>query len=125
MVFSTVNLTVGPRELFICNDHPFLEATPDGIVYDPSNTSHPFGFLEGKCPYFHRDCSPVEACAIHGFCCQLQTLPDGSKQVMLQRNHPYFAQVQGRVVVEGRTWCDFVIFTKSIRIERISFDEDY
>ena len=25
----------------------------------------------------------------------------------------------------GRAWCDFVIYTKSIAIERIYFDEDY
>ena len=60
-----------------------------------------------------------------GFCSQLQTLPDGSKQVMLQRKHPYVAQVQGQMAVGGSTWCDFVMYTKSISIERIYFDEDY
>ena len=52
-------------------------------------------------------------------------LPYGSKQVMLRRNRPYFAQVQGQVAVGGRAWYDFVIYTKSISIERIYFDEDY
>ena len=118
-------LTVGPCGFFICEDHPFLGATPDGTVYDPSNSSYPFGFLEVKCPYSHRDRSPAEACAIPGFCSQLGTLPDGSKQVMLRRNHPYFAQVQGQMAVGRRAWCDFVIYTKSISIKRIYFDEDY
>ena len=57
-------LTVGPCGFFICDNYPFLGATPDGTVYDPSNAIHPFGFLEVKCPYSHRDCSPAEACAI-------------------------------------------------------------
>ena len=118
-------LTVGPCGFFICEDYPFLGATPDSTVYDPSNSSHPFGFLEVKCPYSHRDRSPAEACAIPGFCSQLGTLPDGSNQVTLRRNHPYFAQVQGQMAVGGRAWCDFVIYTKSISIERIYFDEDY
>ena len=44
-------LTVGPCGFFICEGHPFVRATPDGTVYDPSNLSHPFRFLEGKCLY--------------------------------------------------------------------------
>ena len=43
---------------------------------------------------------------------------------MLQRNHPYFAQVRGQMAVGGRAWCDFVIYTKSISIKRTYFDED-
>ena len=76
---------MGPCGFFICESCPFLGATPDGTVYDPSNSSHPFGCLEVKCPYSHRDRSPAEACTILGFCSQLQTLPDGSKQVMLRK----------------------------------------
>ena len=72
-------LTVGPCGFFVCEDYPFLGATPDSTVYDPSNLAHPFGFLEVKCPCFHKDRSPAEACAIPGFCSQLGTLPDGSK----------------------------------------------
>ena len=91
---------MGPCGIYICDNHPFLEATPDGTVYDPSNASYPFGFLEVKYPYSHRDRSPAEACGIPGFCCQLQTLPDGSKQVMLQKNRSYFVQVQGQMAME-------------------------
>lgn len=70
-----------------CEDYPFfLGATPDGTIYDLSSSSHPVKLLEVKCLYSHWDRSPVEACAIPDF------LPDGRKQVMLQRNHPYFAQ---------------------------------
>ena len=44
-------LTVGPCGCYICDAHPFLEATPDGTLYDPTNPEQPFGFLEVKCPY--------------------------------------------------------------------------
>ena len=81
--------TVGPCGLFICEGYPFLGSTPDGTVYDPSNSFYPFGFLEVKSSHSHSDRSLAEACTIPGFCSQLQTLPDGCKQVMLQRNHPY------------------------------------
>ena len=116
---------MGPCGFFICDNYPFLGATHDDTVYGPSNASHLFGFLEMKCPYSQRDRNPAESCAIPGFCCQLQTLPAGSKQVMLWKNHPYIAQVQGQMAVGGRVWCDFVIYTNSISIERIYFDEDY
>ena len=35
----------------INTDFPFLGATPDGSVYDPSEPEKPFGYLEVKCPY--------------------------------------------------------------------------
>ena len=50
----------------------FLGKTPDGIVYDLLSSSYPLGLLEVKYPYSHRDHSPSEACAIPGFCSQLE-----------------------------------------------------
>ena len=44
-------LTVSPSGFLVSSDHPFLGASPDGAVYDPSSTQYPFGFLEIKCPY--------------------------------------------------------------------------
>ena len=61
------NTNVG-NGLFVCEsgihisiDHPFLGATPDGCVYDPS-AEEPYGFLEVNCPYSERDKMPIEAC---------------------------------------------------------------
>ena len=118
-------LTVGPCGFIVCEQYPFLGATPDGTVYDPTDPEHPFGFLEVKCPYSHKDRTPAEACAMPGFCCQLDSQTDGSEQVKLRRNHPYYAQVQGQMAVGDRQWCDFVIYTKTISVERIHFDPDY
>ena len=39
----------------ISHSHPFLGALPDGGVYDPSSVNEPYGFVEIKCPYSHRD----------------------------------------------------------------------
>jgi len=36
-------------------------ARPDGAVHDSSATDRPYGFLEVKCPYSHRDRTPAEA----------------------------------------------------------------
>ena len=38
-------LTVAACGFFVSQTHPYLGASPDGVVYDPSCTSSPFGFL--------------------------------------------------------------------------------
>ena len=44
------NFTVYDCGLVVNPSHPYLGASPDGKVFDPSSTS-PFGLLEIKCPY--------------------------------------------------------------------------
>ena len=119
-------LTVGPCGFLISGSHPFLGATPDGTVYDPSNIQQPFGFLEVKCPYTHRNHTPLEACSSPGFCCKVESQSHHGAIIKLRRNHAYFAQVQGQMAVGGRPWCDFVVFTnKGISVERIDLDSIY
>lgn len=71
--------------------------------------------------------TPEEACLDRQFCCTIQENSDGTKQVVLKRNHPYFAHVQGQMAVGERPWCDFVIkyTTKGLSIHRIPFDRVY
>ena len=108
---------------FIVNPlYPFLGASPDGTVYDPSNEEDPFGFVEVKCPYSARDITPSAAAAESSFYCKL----DSSGYVKLKHTHHYYAQVQGQMAIGDRPWCDFVIYTsKGISIERINFDRKY
>ena len=47
------DLTFGPCRFLVCKQHPYLEATPDGTVYDPTNPKQPFGFLESFVFSFH------------------------------------------------------------------------
>ena len=51
-------MVVAPCGFFISKSHPFLGASPDGAVYDPSSLNQPFGFLEIKCPYKHKNVTP-------------------------------------------------------------------
>ena len=88
-------------------------------MYDPTNPEQLFGFLEVKCPYSHRDHTYTEACAMPGFCCELDTHSDGSQLIKLRHSHPYYAQVQSQMAVGDQLWCDFVTYTKTISIERI------
>ena len=109
----------------ICEDHPYLGASPDAVVYDPTSAEQ-FGLAEVKCPYAYRQMTPSQACGNKDFCCTLETADDGNKYLKLRHNHPYFSQVQGQMAVTGRTWCDFVIYTeKGLSVERIPFDRDF
>lgn len=112
--------------LYISKTHPFLGASPDSTVYDPSTPDEPFGFLEIKCPYTHRNITPMEASLTSRFCSSPQVSMSGSTQLCLLEHHPYFAQVQGQMAVGGRPWSDFVLFTtRGISIQRIPFNKNY
>ena len=65
------SLSVCRLGFLICRTQPFLGASPDGGVYDPSSNLNPFGLLEVKCPYRHRDQTPIEACSDSSFCCNV------------------------------------------------------
>ena len=117
------DLTVAPCGFYISKSYPYLGATPDGAVYDPSSLNEPFGFLEVKCPYTHRNGTPEQASTTAGFCCSMDI---STGKLTLRTNHMYYAQVQGQMAIGCRQWCDFVVFTtKGISIQRISFDSDY
>ena len=120
------SLVVTPSGFLISRTHPFLGASPDGLVYDPSNRRHPFGFLEVKCPFSHRNVTPEEACLDRQFFCTMQENADRTQQMVLKRDHLYFAQIQGQMAVGERPWCDFVIYTtQGLTVERVLFDSDY
>ena len=120
------DLVVAPSGFLISKTHPFLGASPDSSVYDPSNPVHPYGYLEVKCPFSHRNVTPEDACKDKQFCCAVQDKADGSKEVVLKRGHLYFAQVQGQMAVGERPWCDFVVYTtQGLSIQRVLFDSDY
>ena len=117
------NIAVTPCGFHISSTSPFLGASPDGAIYDPSTVAQPFGFLEIKCPYSARDLTPANACALTGFCCALDT---ANGQLKLKKNHHYFVQVQGQMAIGGRPWCDFVVFTgQGVSVERIFYDEQF
>ena len=66
-----LDLTVCKAGFIVFTRYPYLGATPDGTVYDPSSPTEPYGFLEVKCPYTQRNVTPIEACSSPGFCCNV------------------------------------------------------
>ena len=66
------HIVVTQSGLWISLEHPFLGASPDAAVYDPSEP-HAHGFAEVKCPCKHRDSTPKDAYQDSSFCCELMT----------------------------------------------------
>lgn len=126
-LYVRIQQECGHSDLYACKsgfviseEYPFLGASPDAAVYDPS-TAKSFGLAEVKCPYSCRTITPTEACSKPYFFCTV--CPDTGKP-KLKKSHPYYAQVQGQMGVTKREWCDFVVYTeKGLSIERIHFDE--
>ena len=116
------DLYVCPSGFVVCEDYPFLGASPDSVVYDPS-VSNSFGLAEVKCPYSCRSMTSEEACTHSNFFC---TLDQTTNKPKLKKNHPYYCQVQGQMGVTKRQWCDFIVYTeKGMSIERIEFDSEF
>ena len=105
--------------LFVSLDNPWLAATPDGLVSDPSETTQPLGLLEIKNPFTERDQPLIEACKKPSFC-----LEQKADKFTLKKRHDYYYQIQIQLHCTGRLWCDFVLRTsKNLHVERIFLDE--
>ena len=108
----------------VCEEHPFLGASPDAYVNDACSVDQ-FGLAEIKCPYKYRDLPPEDAASNSDFCSAV-SVQAGRKVLQLKQNHQYYSQIQGQLAITERMWCDFVIFTnRGISVERIKFDSDF
>lgn len=93
------DVNVYPCGFLIHPDASWLGASPDGIVYDP--TEHTvFGLLKVKCPNVN---SYVD--------CTYLKVQNGKPE--LKPQHAYYWQVQGQMLVSGLDWCDFVVYSQN------------
>lgn len=105
--------------IFIDSCRPYLAASPDLIV---SCSCCGDGVAEFKCPMIPK----CDLCT--DFClCKLPVFLRNEDGILsLNRNHAYFAQIQGQMAITGRFWCDFFVYTCNGNFsERIEFDKDY
>lgn len=90
---------------------PWLGASPDGVIFDPSEPC-PYGLIEMKCPNVK---SYVD--------CPYLRMESGKLE--LKQTHAYYWQVQGQMLITGMDWCDFVVSAEEdILIQRIHRDSD-
>ena len=99
-----------PSGFVVSEKYPFLGASPDAVVHDPTD-ANPFGLAEIKCPYSVRNQTPSQAAESREFYCRLEQNSSGSPSLKLKKSHPYFCQVQGQMAITERNWCDLVVYT--------------
>ena len=108
--------------LIVLSTYPWLAATPDGLVIDPSASPlSPEGIVEFKNPYSYRESSLQEA--IENKKCSCLINVEGC--FSLKRSHEYYYQVQFAMLCTGRTWCDFFISAKDSFGERVQYNEEF
>ena len=88
---ANTDIVITKSGLWISPEHPFLGASPDASIYDPSEKK-PYGFAEIKCSYKHRNSSLAFACEDPNFCCRL-TVVDGRGKMELKEEHMYYSQI--------------------------------
>ena len=78
--YTSPELFTSPSGLIISPDNPWLAASPDELVYDPTETS-PYGIAEFKNPYSVRNLTLREAATTKkGFCLKLD--PDTVHKIL-------------------------------------------
>ncbi|XP_069108751.1 uncharacterized protein [Argopecten irradians] len=116
------------HESFTCRDsgfvidaeHPFLGASPDGIINCQCCGK---GTVEIKCPWKHRNRTVPDAAQMDkDFCLD--------KSLKLKPNHRYYTQIQMQMFVTKCSYTDFVVFTKcqpeaSMVIIRVLIDKSF
>ena len=115
-------LTTQPTGLVISVDNPWLAASPDNIVEDPSEKPTA-GLAEYKKPFSARDLTISEACDKCSFCLKRSEEGDNVRYE-LKRQHDYYYQIQCQMYCCKREWCDFIVRTnKDMHVERIHRDQ--
>ena len=115
------NLKLDNCGLFVSLNNPWLAATPDGVVDDPSDPTQPLGLVEIKNPYSARSQTLMEAAQKTAFCLEQNK---NNSSFRLKARHDYYYQVQTQLFCTERHWCDFVVRTNNdLHIERIYTDK--
>ena len=119
-------LTTIKTGLVVSLQTPWLAATPDDQVYDPTALP-PQGLAEYKNPYAARLMTVSEACEqLKGRFCLERYNNNGTHAYRLKRRHDYYFQVQCQLYCTEKEWCDFVVHTEQdIHVERINRDKKW
>ena len=119
---SSPDYTVIQSGLTVRVDCPWLGASPDGLVYDPTEDP-PEGIIEIKNPYSVRNLTLREAATgKSGFCLEITK---EKNCLQLKKNHDYYYQIQCTLFCTNRQWCDLVVRAKDMHTERLYFDKDF
>lgn len=109
--------------LVVATGHPWLAATPDGLVNDPQALPSQ-GLVEFKNPHSCKDQFITHAVLSKKLTCLSCNSTNGA--LSLKKSDSYYYQVQLAMFCTSTEWCDFVIRTKvDLYVERIRWDETF
>lgn len=116
------NLKYCSSGLTVSTVYPFIGASPDGKV---SCECCGDGLIEVKCTFKYRDVIPIADTALSDSNYFLKKHPS-SGEVILDRCHKYYYQVQAQLSICNFSYCDFICWTqKGIFVERIEKEDDF
>ena len=102
------------------NAHPFLGASPDGILvckHCPSREA----LIEIKCLSSKKNYQPGSALTLLKICTR-----EADSSLVMNKDHAYYYQIQGQMFVTGIHVCFLVAYThKGTSFVRMPFDEDF
>ena len=103
------NLAVRKSGLVNSADNPWLAASPDGVVKDPSNcVQSPAGLVEIKNPYSAKNLTIAERTLKK--CCKSQC--SSRREIRLSSIRSTY-QIQTQMNCANADWCDFVVRTEA------------
>ena len=107
----------------------YLGASSDGKVTCTSVDTCCSGCLEIKCPYNIDKCITVEMTPSEiadKFGDKFFPIRREDGEFHLSQHHNFYAQVQGKLAVMNREWCNFVVYSKGeVVVDRILADLKY
>lgn len=121
IIENTLNITIEPAGLFICEEFPFLGATPDGLIGENQ-------IVEIKCPYSARTMTPEEGIAGGQIKCwrRIKSGKNGEVKLEFNKRDKWYYQIQSQLHYTKRASCLFDVYTPHapfIKWEVIERDE--
>ncbi len=97
--------------IIVSLSHPYLACSPDGLVGKDK-------VVEVKCPYTarNRKITPVSVPYLY---------MNNDNKYQLKNTHDYYYQVQGLLLITGRSVCDFVVFTFADCVINVKRDHSF
>lgn len=115
---SQINKQILPCGIFIDKSDPCLAASPDGLIGVD-------GIIEIKCSVSGKDMNPDDAIRDKKI---MYWKCNRNGEIVLNKKHPFYYQVQGQLNITERAYCYFAVWTgcnHQLKIERIERDKEF
>ena len=119
-----VMVNVHPCGLYVDVSIPWLAASPDGVVLDPTQyADKERGCLEVKCPILCEKSLMLDISRKNASFC----LKEKNGEMELSSAHSYYYQIQTEMHVTRLLWCDFVVWSpiENPFVQRVHYNKAF